>query len=141
MNKRELALKIAESFVNLPYRWGGNDPLTGFDCSGLVIEILQSVGVIESKKDYTSEGLKNLFPQTDVLEPGNLLFYDWDEDSVIDHIEMIAFVDDQGTVFSIGASGGDSSTLSESVAAQQNAYVKIRQIRWDFVLMTDPFKK
>jgi len=29
------------------YLWGGDDPLAGFDCSGFVIEILKSVGILE----------------------------------------------------------------------------------------------
>lgn len=139
MNKRELALKVLEKQLGLPYIWGGNDPVSGFDCSGLMIEVLQSVGIIAEKKDYTAHGLKNLFPETDVLEPGNMVFWDWNGDGKIDHVEMIAFLDDNGEVFTVGASGGDSSTTTEAVASSQNAYIKQRPLKSGYIAVSDPF--
>ena len=45
MVKRELALKIAESLLWTPYKWGGDDP-SGLDCSGMMVEVLKSVGAL-----------------------------------------------------------------------------------------------
>lgn len=141
MTKRELAIDVAKGFLNLPYKWGGNDAVAGFDCSGLVVEILQSVGILKRNEDFTAHGLKNIFNETDVLEPGNLVFWDWNKDEKIDHVEMIAFIDDNGEVFTIGASGGGSATTTESAAIAQNAYVKIRPLRSGYSTVNDPFAK
>ena len=58
---RAMALKIAWAYLGRPYRWGGDDPMAGFDCSGFIVEILQSVGLIERREDFTAQGLWELF--------------------------------------------------------------------------------
>lgn len=139
MIKREIALELAKNFINLPYKWGGNDPREGFDCSGLIVEILQSVGIVGEKEDYTANGLAYKFEDTDVLEPGNLVFWDWNNDGKIDHVEMIALVDDSGEIFTLGASGGSSATTTPQDSSNQNAYVKIRPMREGYKSVVDPF--
>jgi len=139
MNKRGLSIEVAKGFLNLPYRWGGNDPLAGFDCSGLIVEILQSVGIMARGLDYTANGLSKLYAESDLMEPGNLVYWDWNGDGIYDHIEMIAFIDDTGEVFTIGASGGGSATTSEESAISQDAFVKIRPLRDGWKFISDPF--
>jgi cell wall-associated NlpC family hydrolase len=39
------AASIAERFLGVPYVWGGADPSTGFDCSGLVMFVYARLGV------------------------------------------------------------------------------------------------
>ena len=94
MTKRELALAVAESHLGAPYKWGGNDSIEGFDCSGLIVEVLHSSGILARDRDMTAAMLAAEYEETDVLEPGNLVFYDWNKDGRIDHVEMIAVVDD-----------------------------------------------
>lgn len=139
MKKRELALDIAKRFLNLPYRWGGDDAVGGFDCSGLVIEVLKGVGIVDEKFDATAHMLSKQFAETDILEPGVLVYWDWNKDGVIDHVEMIAFVEESGEVFTVGASGGGSSTTTPQSAQEANAFVKIRPLRSGYVLTNDPF--
>ena len=140
MKKIEYALAIAEQLLNTPYRWGGNDPMEGFDCSGLIIEILQSVGLFKRDKDTTAHGLSLLYPETDVLEAGTLVFYDWNGDKRMDHVEMIIAIDEDGQLFTIGASGGDDKTTSLTNAQMQNAYVKIRPLREGYIKAVNPFE-
>ena len=40
------AIRLARHFIGIPYRWNGKTP-QGFDCSGLVCEILQCVGILK----------------------------------------------------------------------------------------------
>jgi len=35
----------AESFIGLPYQWGGSSPETGFDCSGLAMAVYEMNGL------------------------------------------------------------------------------------------------
>jgi hypothetical protein len=42
---RKEIVETAESFVGLPYRWGGSSPEDGFDCSGLAMAVYQHNGL------------------------------------------------------------------------------------------------
>ncbi len=121
MTPREIALKVAWSFIGKPYIWGGDDPVKGFDCSGFVIECLKSGGILPRKGDWTAHGLCGLF--SSVIDPyeGCLVF--WGSPKII-HVEIC--IDEK---FSIGASGGGSKTLSEFDAIKQNAYIKARPFK------------
>jgi cell wall-associated NlpC family hydrolase len=139
MKARDIAIRVLKNSVGTPYRWGGDDPIGGFDCSGLVIEALKSSGKMGADKDYTADALSRLFPETETFQPGVLIFWDWNKDGIIDHVEMIAFEDEDGQFFTVGASGGNAQTTSEQTAQMQNAYVKIRPLREGYVRAVDPF--
>jgi len=44
-NLRDEIVETAESFIGLPYRWGGSSPDEGFDCSGLAMAVYQLNGL------------------------------------------------------------------------------------------------
>jgi cell wall-associated NlpC family hydrolase len=71
------AVEIASHFLGVPYVWGGASPLTGFDCSGLVLYVYEQLGI--HLTHYTgaqfTEGLR--LPR-DQLQPGDLVFFDDD---------------------------------------------------------------
>ena len=139
MTKRDIAIDTLKRQLGLPYKWGGNDPMAGFDCSGLIVEVLQSAGILKSGSDYTADMLSKKFEETDVLAPGNLVFWDWNNDGRIDHVQMIAFIDEDGEIFTVGASGGGPNTNSEQDAIVQNAYVKLRPLIKGYTMVSDPF--
>ncbi|RLC88834.1 MAG: hypothetical protein DRJ03_00935 [Chloroflexi bacterium] len=122
---------VAWSFHGLPYIWGGDDPMKGFDCSGFVIEILKSVALLPRKGDWTAQGLYNRFLITHQTqaEPefGCLAFWHspWGEETdKIVHVEFCL-----NDFLTMGASGGGSKTKTEEDASAQNAYIKVRPIR------------
>jgi cell wall-associated NlpC family hydrolase len=69
------AVKAALAVVGRPYRYGGNEPERGFDCSGLVTWSYARAGV--SGLPHTAEGLeRSTRPVTLTdIEPGDLLFF------------------------------------------------------------------
>lgn len=123
---RSLATKVAWSYINTPYRWGGDDPIEGVDCSGLCIEILKSVDRLPRKGDWTAHGLWERFKSKRTQNPveGCLVFW-WN--SAGDRIVHVEYCLDD--THSVGASGGGSATLDEQDAASQNAFVKVRPFR------------
>ncbi len=137
MDIKNLALKIAWKMWGQPYIWGGDDPIKGFDCSGMCIEILKSVGVLPRKGDWTANGLGELFKRKKVFTnyPGCLVFWG---DPRRTHVEFIV---EEG--FSIGASGGGRRTTSSERASSHNAYVKIRPLIGRNLpsVILDPFLK
>jgi len=69
-----------ERLLLTPYTWGGDDPEQGFDCSGVMNEALQAVGLTGHKSDYTADGLMRLFlgkvvAAPDGIKAGCLVFY------------------------------------------------------------------
>lgn len=135
---RAKAAEYAWSFLGLPYRWGGDDPIQGFDCSGLVIEVLQAVGLLPHGFDTTADGLYRRFKANEVARgyAGCLVLW-FNASGQAIHVELM--IDDYHT---IGASGGGSKTQSLQDAVEQNAFVKIRPVgyRGQGYRIVDPFK-
>lgn len=126
------------SFVGLPYRWGGDDPIRGYDCSGLTQEFLASVNM-DPPGDQTAQGLYAFFAKPennmgDIKGCGALCFYGKSV-SEITHVAMM-----YDSVSIVEAGGGGSKTTSEEAAAEQNAFVRVRRFdhRKDLVAIKMP---
>ena len=121
-----LATNIAMHYLGKPYKWGGDDP-SGFDCSGLMIEVLKSTGRLPRKGDWTAALLyKMLLPnQVDTPHEGCLVFWKTNglQGSKIIHVEYCIT-----KTLSVGASGGGSSVKTDKDAWDRNAYIKVRPI-------------
>ena len=135
--EREMAVRYALQFVGTFYSWAGNNPISGFDCSGFYGEIMKAFGKIRRKADFTAEQFYNM--QTDVKKPykGCGVFYHNDNNKII-HVEFM--IDD---ILSIGASGGGSKVKTKEDAMKYNAFIKIRnhRTRGKIAGYRDPFKK
>jgi cell wall-associated NlpC family hydrolase len=118
-------IRYAEAFLTLPYKWGGDDPILGYDCSGFVQEVLASVG-IDPIGDQTAHGLWKYFwaHGYKLAEPkaGALAFYG--SPQKITHVALC-----MDPLRCIEAAGGGSTTHTEADAAKQNAYLRIRPVR------------
>ena len=68
----------AVKFKGLPYIWGGEDPNSGFDCSGLVQYVYAHFGIKlpRTADDQAEVGTK--FKDEKQLQPGDLVFSGWD---------------------------------------------------------------
>ena len=123
-------VRTALAYLGTPYVWGGDDP-SGFDCSGFVLECLKSAGLVGESEDYTADGLLRLFEGKVVDGPikGGLLFY-LNSRGRATHVTICL-----DEYFQIGASGGGSTTKDASGAWRDNAFVKIRPIRFDALKM------
>jgi cell wall-associated NlpC family hydrolase len=127
----------AMKFCGLPYRWGGNDAIDGFDCSGLCIELLQAAGVYPRGLDSSAAGLFAFFQSGIVPQPtfGTLAFFGSNTGSGISHVGFCL-----NETHMLEAGGGTSKTTSKEAAAQQNAYIRIRPLksRTDLVGLRHP---
>lgn len=139
MDSFSLAERIREyafCFVGLPYIWGGDDPINGFDCSGLAQEILAAFG-IKPAGDNNAQSLYNYFvknSQPDIFDCGAIAFYGKDLQS----ISHVAVMIDGLTI--IEAGHGGPSTLTREDAIKQNAYVRLRTVKYrgDFLAVLMP---
>ncbi|GAB7525262.1 C40 family peptidase [Paraburkholderia sp. 2C] len=74
IGREEISIQ-AMSLVGVPYRWGGNTPDAGFDCSGLVHYVVQraaSVNLPRTTADMSSRGT-SIDP--DEIAAGDLVFF------------------------------------------------------------------
>jgi cell wall-associated NlpC family hydrolase len=122
-------------FLNLPYIWGGDD-FKGYDCSGLVQELYAMIG-IDPRGDQTAQVLYNYFKGRSTPHKrgvGALVFYG-SSPTRVSHVGMMI-----GDDVMIEAGGGGSRTTSESAAARDNAFVRIRPIdrRSDLIAVLYP---
>lgn len=131
----------ALTFVGLNYKWGGDDPLGGYDCSGLVIELIQSVGLLPHDFDTNAQGLYNHFEAKGVQNSyavGSLCFYG----KAVNKITHVAMLLENTPPFRIiEAGGGGSNTNTKTDAEEQNAFVRLRPMkhRQDLVAIIKPF--
>lgn len=132
----DLLIDYALRFVGQPYIWGGSSPLIGFDCSGLVQELLASCG-IDPPGDQTAQALYDWLQNTgkwNSYSAGSLAFYGQSATKVT-HVAMLL---DPYRI--IEAGGGGSHCLTLADAKTQGAYVRIRLVkhRADLVAVIKP---
>ena len=73
--RAERAVKVALEAVGTPYRWGGESPATGFDCSGLVRWAYGRVGIDLPHSSYALYGEGRRVRESR-MEPGDVLVFD-----------------------------------------------------------------
>jgi hypothetical protein len=74
VGREEISIE-AMGLVGIPYRWGGNTPDSGFDCSGLVRYVVAraaSVNLPRTTADMSGSG-ESIEP--DGVAPGDLIFF------------------------------------------------------------------
>ncbi|KAG0161962.1 hypothetical protein DFQ30_004711, partial [Apophysomyces sp. BC1015] len=65
----------AMSLVGVRYRWGGNTPGSGFDCSGLVRYVLARSAGVKLPRTTAEMSLRGQPIQPDEIAPGDLIFF------------------------------------------------------------------
>ena len=73
--KAERAVRFALDEVGVPYRWGGESPETGFDCSGLVRWAYGRVGIDLPHNSYALYSTGRRVPESG-MAPGDILFFE-----------------------------------------------------------------
>lgn len=69
------AVNFARGLIGSPYRWGGDSPATGFDCSGFVRFVYGHFGLSLPHSSYADFNLGRRVTRGK-LEPGDLVFFD-----------------------------------------------------------------
>ncbi|ALK30976.1 C40 family peptidase [Burkholderia plantarii] len=65
----------AMSLVGIPYRWGGNTPDAGFDCSGLVRYIVSRAANVSLPRTTAEMSTRGVSVEPDEIAPGDLVFF------------------------------------------------------------------
>jgi cell wall-associated NlpC family hydrolase len=69
-------VEAASRYLGVPYVWGGEDPATGLDCSGLVQVAMGDLGVDVPRVARDQARLGTAVPSLAEARPGDLLIFD-----------------------------------------------------------------
>lgn len=120
----------ARSFLGVPYIYGGNNCLTGFDCSGYMSEVLRKPGLVRNHEDISVQGIYERVAKEGTsittgpmkFPGGTLLFYG----ESLTNLEHVALVVDWYSIIECG--GGNEKTDSIDKAKALGACVRERGI-------------
>lgn len=129
-------LQYAMQFIGQPYYFGGNDPQQGWDCSGLVGEILLAGGAVPFGTRTNAQGLYDLISTNGgtCWNLGSVAFFGQDMKSIV-HVGWCL-----DSFLMLEAGGGDSGVVDTASAIARHAFVKMRPIRYrkDFLTVLKP---
>lgn len=126
------------SLAGTKYFYSGDDPVSGFDCSGLACEFLRATGLVSWNFRTNAQGLLNHFEHSGSFNAwgfGALAFYGQDARQVV-HVGICL-----DSKHMIEAGGGGPDTTTAEAASDKNAFVRIRPIKYrkDFLCVIKPF--
>ena len=107
---RDEIVRRAQSFIGLPYQWGGSSPEEGFDCSGLTQTIYHLVGLNlprTSGEQFRAGSQVN----PDQIRRGDLIFFRTSGSRKVSHVGIYT-----GDYTFIHAPGKDKTIRHESLA-------------------------
>jgi len=134
---RDLAIRLAWGCLNIPYIYGGQNPLVGLDCSGLIVHIFRELGIFGKGEDYTAATLWETYRTKKVAYPskGTLVFYKSYTSNEVGHVGICIDHD-----WCICASGGNENTKTLEVAQRRKARIRLKKIRYRKIWgYADPF--
>ncbi|AFQ47983.1 C40 family peptidase [Burkholderia cepacia] len=74
VGQEEISIQ-AMSLVGVPYRWGGNTPTSGFDCSGLVRYVIGRAADVNLPRTTSDMSSRGVSIDPDQVAPGDLIFF------------------------------------------------------------------
>ncbi len=121
------AVTEAKKYLGVPYLWGGTTP-RGFDCSGLVQYCYRKIGISIPRTSRAQFLFGQSIPasRTDLLEPGDLVFFGYNGDPhQVHHVGMYV----GGGVFIHAPATGDHvkySSLTDRISTRKDYVGAVR---------------
>jgi len=72
--QRQQLMKIAYQNLGKPYKWGGNNPQEGFDCSGLMVYSYQQSGITIPRTAAQQRDASQTLSRNQLI-PGDMIFF------------------------------------------------------------------
>jgi cell wall-associated NlpC family hydrolase len=116
----------ALGLVGTPYRWGGNTPDSGFDCSGLIGYVYRdAAGITLPRSTREMIGMRAPDVGKEALQTGDLIFFATNGGSQVSHAGIYV---GEGRFVHAPATGGTVKLDSLSKAYWQKAYLSAKRV-------------
>lgn len=115
---RDSIISYAKNYLGVPYVYAGNDPKTGFDCSGFVSYVFKNFGMTLPR---SSSGYKNLGTALDPedFKVGDILvFYGYKDRTIVGHLGIICEANGMKSKFIHASSGKVQSVTITSLETE-----------------------
>lgn len=113
---------LATKFLGLPYVWGGESPIYGFDCSGLVKYVYGKFNYYVPHRADLQAKYGTYIPRNE-LKPGDVIFFDAEGSFYIDHCGI--YIGDNKFVHAVnGNLSGQQVTITELTGYYERIYIK-----------------
>ena len=96
-------VNYARQFLGGKYSWGGSSPSSGFDCSGLIKYVFNSVG-INLPRSSTQQGKVGQEINLQQAQPGDIIWFGSKNSPSGQHMGLISKIDN-GQIYIIDAAG------------------------------------
>ena len=119
----------ALGLVGTPYRWGGNTPDSGFDCSGLIGYVYRDVAGIQlprSTREMIAMGAPNV--GLSALQSGDLVFFATNGGGQVSHAGIYV---GEGRFVHAPRTGGTVRLDSLSNSYWQRSYLSAKRVLFD----------
>lgn len=108
------------ALIDTWYRWGGKDPRSGLDCSGLVTYSLGYLGGPDVRSTHNTTMLWMVCPKTERPRKGDLAEYDG-------HVAVLVEQRRDGLWVVVTAAGGGPDCTTKQIADKRGARVRVRK--------------
>lgn len=83
---RERIVQAGLDKIGTPYSWGGDDPVDGFDCSGLALFVFRETAGIDLPRTSRAQRQSGNNVNRRQLRPGDLVFFATNRRGVTSHV-------------------------------------------------------
>jgi cell wall-associated NlpC family hydrolase len=113
--ERDSIISYAKQYLGTPYLYAGNDPKTGFDCSGFINYVFRHFDVDLPRSSGSYKNLGTALNPEDFKVGDILVFYGYKDKTMIGHLGIICEANGMQSKFIHASSGKVNSVTITSL--------------------------
>ena len=113
--ERDSIITYAKKYLGTPYLYAGNDPKTGFDCSGFISYVYHHFNIDLPRSSGMYKNLGKALKPEDFKVGDILVFYGYQDHTVIGHLGIICEANGMQSKFIHASSGKVNSVTITSL--------------------------
>lgn len=123
VSRARTAIQNAFALLGTPYRWGGNSPDGGFDCSGLVGYVFRTIGIDLPRVSRAMADQGTKVDSRDALTEGDLVFF-----GKRGHVDHVGIYIGNGQFLHAPRTGRDVTVSSLTSGYWAQKYLEARRL-------------